>query len=1012
LPAQANTQCPDSLDPFTSPPLTADCTITADTVWGNGTLTLAGNLNVNAGVSLTLWNMIVQLSPSSDLQYRIYLAGGQLVVRGGTLTSTSANFRWHLETNSDSGVLVDIDRTNVSYAGSGSTSGFVLFAGNGHRFRRLTVTSSPLGSQSGVVDVNGLGIGDVRVENSTFSNTGTAFYVHAVAGGANLVFRDNAITNFASAGGTPAIFAKSTQILDNSMSLGSAPGVTLWGGGPGWPSKNAYNVSGNTITTTGQAITTSNSLGYDVTWNRIVGGHVTFDGTGNRFAYNNVTGVDERTSPGHAVWTSAISSFDHNTLWNVGLTRDSGFVVTNYGNVKVTDNRLYLGCYGNNCMGIEVINVQASQQPIYPGFPTVEVARNRITWMAIAPGGLTIFLDNEYSEREYLHNNTEAVLPGAGTPTSSLQGGGVSDSVYENNTVLGPTTYCIYEYINSAANNLFQYNRCNRGQYGGIFQTGGNVYRSNVFTNLTGLGIFICPNAFCAGAETTNTSNNAWYNNTFTFATNPAYLTRMSLGNAFYNTFLGHGAGQWTDGSNQHSVPGDWLFFSNAPIAHLAFSDAPNGHRTLTVEAGGRTYWDTESLAGIADAASLAVDGAIDYHGSVNGGTVLWSLNPRGTTALDVTGTGPTTFTFHGYVPSSTYNVTTQSLGTGAYGKATLTMDQNGTGQFELDFGPGSHYVLTISGSFPFPGDTTPPAQVADLRASVVAPHYVVLQWTAPGNNGSVGQASEYDLRFSTSGPLDNATFGMATRVPTLAPELAGSTESFNVSGLLPETPYWFALRTADAVPNWSPISNDVSVTTPALPPPVPAVSSASVDLSRFVMQVTFTQQMNRSSVNASLQIAPAVAYHVVWADDTILLVVFDGILQNGTEYKVTIAPTATSQRGQSLASSFVYRFTVPASGTTGPPPPAAPPPPIAPPPFPWVLLAAAVILSASLVALVYVRYRAPPGWGTNWRLRLRRRLPGWMRWKWAPKGTAWRLRLRRRLPQWLRWKRAPKGPA
>jgi PKD repeat protein len=43
------------------------------------------------------------------------------------------------------------------------------------------------------------------------------------------------------------------------------------------------------------------------------------------------------------------------------------------------------------------------------------------------------------------------------------------------------------------------------------------------------------------------------------------------------------------------------------------------------------------------------------------------------------------------------------------------------------------------------------------------------------------------------------------------SPNLAGSAEAFVVTGLSPDTTYYFALKTADEVPNWSPISNSPS---------------------------------------------------------------------------------------------------------------------------------------------------------------------------------------------------------
>ena len=58
------------------------------------------------------------------------------------------------------------------------------------------------------------------------------------------------------------------------------------------------------------------------------------------------------------------------------------------------------------------------------------------------------------------------------------------------------------------------------------------------------------------------------------------------------------------------------------------------------------------------------------------------------------------------------------------------------------------------------------------------------------------------------------ATATQATGEPT--PHVAGTGESFVVSGLAASTTYWFGLETADEVPNWSAISNSPSGTTSA----------------------------------------------------------------------------------------------------------------------------------------------------------------------------------------------------
>jgi chitodextrinase len=126
----------------------------------------------------------------------------------------------------------------------------------------------------------------------------------------------------------------------------------------------------------------------------------------------------------------------------------------------------------------------------------------------------------------------------------------------------------------------------------------------------------------------------------------------------------------------------------------------------------------------------------------------------------------------------------------------------------------------------PPPGDTTAPAAVADLAAGSTTASTVPLGWTAPGDDGTSGVASQYDLRYATS-VITAANFASATRVTGVpAPKSAGQAESFVVAGLTPETTYWFAVKTGDEVPNWSGLSNVISRTTSPGPPPPPAVTS------------------------------------------------------------------------------------------------------------------------------------------------------------------------------------------
>jgi hypothetical protein len=112
--------------------------------------------------------------------------------------------------------------------------------------------------------------------------------------------------------------------------------------------------------------------------------------------------------------------------------------------------------------------------------------------------------------------------------------------------------------------------------------------------------------------------------------------------------------------------------------------------------------------------------------------------------------------------------------------------------------------------------ETTPPSTVADLAAGTVTSSTVALTWTSPGDDGNVGTATTYDIRYSTAA-ITSANWASATQVTgEPSPKTAGGSESFTVTGLNPSVTYYFAIETADEVPNWSTLSNVVSKATAA----------------------------------------------------------------------------------------------------------------------------------------------------------------------------------------------------
>ncbi|MBU1947812.1 MAG: hypothetical protein KJ927_03775, partial [Candidatus Eisenbacteria bacterium] len=83
----------------------------------------------------------------------------------------------------------------------------------------------------------------------------------------------------------------------------------------------------------------------------------------------------------------------------------------------------------------------------------------------------------------------------------------------------------------------------------------------------------------------------------------------------------------------------------------------------------------------------------------------------------------------------------------------------------------------------PIESDTTPPAAVMNLATAPAAEDRVTLYWTAPGDDGSSGQAAEYEIRYMTV-PMTEALWDSATIAPvSLAPAKSGEIQHVEISG-------------------------------------------------------------------------------------------------------------------------------------------------------------------------------------------------------------------------------------
>jgi hypothetical protein len=138
------------------------------------------------------------------------------------------------------------------------------------------------------------------------------------------------------------------------------------------------------------------------------------------------------------------------------------------------------------------------------------------------------------------------------------------------------------------------------------------------------------------------------------------------------------------------------------------------------------------------------------------------------------------------------------------------------------------------------PPERIPPSRVRDLTAATAqdTDGAVALTWTAPGDDGVIGRATRYELRWSPT-PLGDGNFEAGTLLATPAPQIAGAVEHVTVTGLPWERTAHFALRAIDDTGNVSDLSNPASAATRAVPPATIADLRIERDATTAVLRFT-----------------------------------------------------------------------------------------------------------------------------------------------------------------------------
>ncbi len=195
---------------------------------------------------------------------------------------------------------------------------------------------------------------------------------------------------------------------------------------------------------------------------------------------------------------------------------------------------------------------------------------------------------------------------------------------------------------------------------------------------------------------------------------------------------------------------------------------------------------------------------------TTTGATIGWTTNENSDTQVDygiTTSYGQSTTlnttlltahsaTLSGLSPQTTYNYRVRSKD--AVGNSSVSSNNTFTTQTSVT------------------PDTTAPSSISNLSVTSVTQSSAVLSWAAPGNDGTIGTANSYDIRYATT-PITASNWVSAFQAsgePT--PAVSGTSQTYALVGLLPATPYYVAIKATDAAGNVALLSNVASFTTPS----------------------------------------------------------------------------------------------------------------------------------------------------------------------------------------------------
>jgi len=220
---------------------------------------------------------------------------------------------------------------------------------------------------------------------------------------------------------------------------------------------------------------------------------------------------------------------------------------------------------------------------------------------------------------------------------------------------------------------------------------------------------------------------------------------------------------------------------------------------------------------------------------------------------------------------------------------------------------------ITATAPDPVPDDV-PPASISTLSGYALAVDALRLSWIAVGDDHQVGQAAEYDLRWSVNaitGDVWESLESLVDDVPI--PGTSGSVQSFEMNGLVAGETYYFGLKVFDEAGNVSTLSNVAEVTLPVpqdtSPPSAPSAVTAEAGDEEVVVEWSASPDPDLASYVVYRRVATASQREVV-AEGVTGTTYSDSTVEPGLRYGFSV--TAVDNAGNSSTRSVEAWVDVP----------------------------------------------------------------------------------------------------